>query len=197
MSKMVRLAAGLAVLGTLTLNGASAAPINTPVPTDAYITFNGLDWAWASPCSPGGCFDDPNEDSLDLSFQGTQGWRLPTLAELQSRPAPSDFIFSGANVPILGGVSVEGTQFFGAPGDGACATAYFTDAFFNNCDYTDAVNGFISGLADPSFTTLEVWVVRGAAPATVPEPITLSLFGAGLAGAVAMRRRKHKITSRD
>jgi hypothetical protein len=31
-----------------------------------------------------------------------------------------------------------------------------------------------------------------AAPAAIPEPVTLSLFGAGLAGAIGMRRRKAK-----
>lgn len=35
-------------------------------------------------------------------------------------------------------------------------------------------------------------VIRGVAFAPVPEPLTISLFGAGLAGAFAVRRRKKK-----
>jgi len=34
------------------------------------------------------------------------------------------------------------------------------------------------------------YTLGGDAPAPVPEPMTISLFGAGIAGAVAMRRRK-------
>jgi hypothetical protein len=35
-------------------------------------------------------------------------------------------------------------------------------------------------------------VVGGVSVASVPEPVTLSLFGAGLAGVAAMRRRRRK-----
>jgi hypothetical protein len=130
---------------------------------------------------------------LDLSYQGTQGWQLPTLAELAAGPTQNDFFFSGANVPN-GGTSVEGTFFDGntPSSDGACATAYFTDAFYNQCDFDDAAAGAIYGL-DNDFTgnpNVETWLVRGTTPA--PEPLTVSLFCAGLAGAVAMRRRKKK-----
>ncbi|HEY0182457.1 MAG TPA: hypothetical protein VGC09_06565, partial [Rhodopila sp.] len=33
-------------------------PINSPVPSNAYITFDGLNWAWGNPCSfQSGCGD--------------------------------------------------------------------------------------------------------------------------------------------
>lgn len=99
----------------------AAAAINLPVPANAYITFGGLDWAWASPCSPTGCAG--GQDPLDLSFQGTLGWRLPTAAELAAGPSAADFVFPGANVPS-GGADGNGTTFTGFPGgDAACAAA--------------------------------------------------------------------------
>ena len=39
----------------LTVISTQAAYLDAPVPSNAYITYNGLDWAWASPCSGAGC----------------------------------------------------------------------------------------------------------------------------------------------
>jgi hypothetical protein len=33
---------------TLFAGQANAVPINSPVPSNAYIVYNGLDWAWAA-----------------------------------------------------------------------------------------------------------------------------------------------------
>ena len=177
-----------AMLAAFAAAPASAA-LNVALPANTYITFGGLDWAWASPCSPTGC--NGGQDVLDLSFQGGLGWRLPTAAELLARPAPSDFSFRGANVPF-GGTSVEGTIFNGGmPGDGACAAAYFTAGFFNQCNYGDALINAIFGVYfDPNERNVETWLVRGG-NGGVPEPASWAMLiaGFGLVGA-AMRRRK-------
>jgi PEP-CTERM motif-containing protein len=56
------------------------------------------------------------------------------------------------------------------------------------CSPTDANGPFTAGVDDSNaFTFIQFSPVTG-----VPEPITLSLFGTGLAGAVAIRRRKNK-----
>ena len=77
---------------------AYALPINSPVPSNAYIVFAGLDWAWGGPCPySGGCFA-----TGDLTYQSTQGWRLPTAGELALIPSnfASDFITGSGNVPF-------------------------------------------------------------------------------------------------
>src|SRR5262249_7893290 len=54
----------------------NAAPINVPVPTNAYIVQNGLDWAWANPLPADVVFNPPN-NGLDLSFQSQFGCGIP------------------------------------------------------------------------------------------------------------------------
>lgn len=194
-----RFKALMVAAGSLTVLAAAspaAAILNVPLPANTYITFGGHDWAWASPCSPAGCnFDGSN--ALDLSFQGGLGWRLPTLAELLAGPAPSDFSFAGANVP-LGGSSVEGTTVSGAPGDLACASAYFSNGPFNLCNYGDAAVGGIYGLVNAysGNPNVETWLIRGdPVGAGAPEPATwaILIMGFGLVGAALRRNRRRSI----
>src|SRR4029077_19517527 len=83
---------------------ANAALIQTPLPANTFISFSGLDWAWAYPLSSA-------SPGFDISFQSGFGWRLPTLAELASAPDATDFIFPGANVPLGGSDPVSGASF--------------------------------------------------------------------------------------
>jgi hypothetical protein len=85
----------------------------------------------------------------------------------------------------------------GASGNGSDASGYGGPlAFFTNIGAgfnSGTVNFIGAGLADGASTyfSLEEDTTLSAAQITpVPEPVTLSLFGAGLAGAAFLRRRK-------
>lgn len=148
------------------------AQIDAPVPAANYITFAGVDWAWASPCPPSGAGSDGttcgNGSPLDLSYQSTLGWRLPTAAELAAGPSVTDF---------------------GTPGAFACASAWFSS--YTHCDYSDAAGGAVFGAPGGNIWYAETWVVRGGA---VPEPAAWGMLigGIALVGA-AIRRRSVKV----
>lgn len=184
--KMKLLAASVLAAATALATMPAQAALNVPVPGNAYITFGGLNWAWANPCAPSA----PTCGGIDLTYQATQGWRLPTAAELLAGPSANDFLFAGANVPA-GGVSAEGTQFFNAPSAGACATAYFGTTY-NHCDFSDGLSRAIYGDPrnpfGPTDALADTWLVR--ASGGVPEPATwgLMILGFGAIGG-AMRRR--------
>lgn len=168
---------------------ASAAFFDVAVPDNAYITFGGLDWAWANPCGP---FDSCGD--IDLSFQSTLGWRLPTVAEFALRPTANDFVFAGANVPQIGSDPVTGATFFSAaPGAAACATPYFSNRY-RHCDWSDGLGGIIWDPGLPGGQGVpETWVVRNS-DGVVPEPATWAMLiaGFGLVGG-ALRRRDRAV----
>lgn len=178
----------LAVVPFCSIPVAQAAFVNSPVPANAFITFKGLQWAWANPCAP----TDPTCGAIDLSYQSTQGWRLPTLAEVLAGPSGPDFVFAGANVNVvtnLDPVSGAYNAFLPTGGDFACATPYFS-GIFHHCDYGDELPSN-DGLYPTGNAAEETWVVRrGGAP--LPEPVTLALFGAAFAGLSLVRRRGAK-----
>jgi len=164
----------------------NAAPMNVPVPTNAYIVQNGLDWAWANPL-PADVVSNPPNNGLDLSFQSQFGWGIPTLAQLAIAPLATAFLFSGGNVPFSGTDPVSGVTFTAtnpaytaAASAGACATPYFSSVFLN-CDWQDGLGqpfGPWFGLPGaPSFG--DQLVVRFDT-AAVPGPIA----GAGLPGLI-------------
>jgi hypothetical protein len=174
-----------ATLGT----PAQAAFLDVPVPANAYITFGGLQWAWANPLPAG--------DELLAAFQGSQGWRLPTAQELLNAPLASQFLFVGANTPFQGSDPVSGAlvqatnaAYDAAQSAGACATPYFSSSF-HHCDWQDGLGqpfGPWNGMPGAASFADQLYV-RNAGPA-VPEPATwaMLLSGFALAG-FALRRR--------
>lgn len=168
---------------------AAAVPLNTPVPGNATIVYEGLEWAWGGSCPYQGLCgieENPTAGGGTLAYQGTQGWRLPTLLELDL--IPDDFallfVYSGANVPQNGTDPISGATFLSgpAPGAAACAAAYFSTTS-NYCDWGDGEAGaWATGPADQFYEQLYVRVAA-------PEPASLALFGIGLAGLGLLRRR--------
>ena len=186
------------ILAAAVLAAASATPaaaiVNAPVAANAYIVFGGLNWAWASPCpAAGGACGD-----FDLTYQATQGWRLPTAAELVARPQASNFLFAGGNVPQNGFDPISLSRFGGGsdtPIDvgsaGACAAAYFNTSF-RHCDYGDGVSGDVFGTPNASGFA-ETWVVRE--DRGVPEPATWALLLVGFTAVGSAMRRRTVVTA--
>jgi hypothetical protein len=182
---------------TLATAASQAAPINAPVPTNAYITLGGFDWAWANPVAANTDWNGGGPgDTFDISYQATLGWRLPTDTELLLAPSAQDFLFLGANVLAGGTDPLTGATFFGVNAqDGACATPWFSTAFLH-CDFTNGRNGgdgadWAPIAANPSGDFREQLVIRTASvdPA-IPAPGALAVFAVALAGFGVLRRRR-------
>jgi hypothetical protein len=187
--KKMRLLAWLPPLFLIFLVAGSAQslPINSPVPDNATIVYNGLVWAWAAPCNP----VDPSCGVIDLSFQGALGWHIPSAEEFALAPQATDFVFAGANVPFGGIDPVSGALFnvdAALTGDAACAAPYFSTLHYH-CDFGDAPGGGGAEIPwgeDAGFLSWsEALVVR-----PIPEPAAAGLFGIGLLVVGRALRRK-------
>ncbi|HET9066787.1 MAG TPA: PEP-CTERM sorting domain-containing protein [Gemmatimonadales bacterium] len=182
----IALAALLTVgVGTLPL---SAQHSTGALPTNAFITVGGLDWAWAYPL--------PSSSSgFTLSGQSGFGWHIPTAAELALAPLATAFLFPGGNVPFGGSDAGSGASFQATngayTGAGACATPWFSTGYYH-CDWQDGLGqpyGPWNGM-DGAVGFADQLVVRDSGNGTVPEPATMSLLALGLSGIAAARRRR-------
>ena len=107
----------------------------------------------------------------------------PTAETIMFNIGADDMAFAyldGQVVCDLGGVHADSP--------GTCVSPFIINAGPHDLDvfFVD-INNVQSGL------TFGIDTVGVTTTSTVPEPFTLSLFGAGLAGAAAMRRRKKKV----
>ncbi|MDE2405177.1 MAG: PEP-CTERM sorting domain-containing protein [Sphingomonadales bacterium] len=188
MRKALKGIAGLAVaVSALAISGpASAALFNQPVPVNATVSFNGLQWAWASPLG--------SPSDVDLSYQGAFGWHLPTADELLLAPNAQQFIYAGANTPFDGSDPVSGANWAytnGQTGFGALASPYFSG--YRHGDFCNGV-GSACGFGEQAWNSggfSESLVVRTLdVGQSVPEPATWAMMLLGFFGVGAAMRRK-------
>lgn len=162
----------------LVSSSAFAGLITSDLTEDDYITYNGIDWAWASPINV-----TPYYSNLLMAPEFHDGWRYATEEELnilRTELTIADFTRTDAF-----GVTyyVEAVEYWN------------TELTSVDIDVDDFNSGKINSMLTLNMPTewdFETFYVRATnANANVPEPTTLFIFAAGLLG-FAIRKRSAK-----
>ena len=168
------------------------AALNVPVPVNATLAHNGYQWAWALPLG--------TSAQIDLSFQGSLGWRIPTAAELLLAPLARQFVYAGANANLNGtpapGSGANWAFTAGMQGFAANAVPYFNTTFF----HADFCNGPGAGCGLNEYpwnsgNVAEFLVVRGMGAVSEPATWAMMLLGVmTIGGALRATRRTRAVT---
>ena len=160
---------------------------------------------------------EPNLGSASISVRNNSGAALATIKVFVSETdltAVPDFLKFGFSNNGLSAGAVLVEAYLNSCSGGLCGNTIGDDVFDTTASglvYSNsvakaaggaAIVAFPSGVAGPYSETLVYTIALprngvvnanfGVGSVNVPEPMTLSLFGAGLAGMAVVRRRKQK-----
>ncbi len=166
------------LIATLLLVSSSsfAGLITTDLTEDNFISYKGMDWAWASPVNV-----TPYYTNILMAPEFHTGWRYATVAELNILRLNSEEILD-----LFTRIDSSGNTYY----------KHAVEYWNTELDYID-VDDFESLKINSLLTSnpqlkwdYETFYVR-ASVAKVPEPTTLFIFAAGLFG-FALRKRMTK-----
>lgn len=164
----------------LLASSAFADIIKTDLTENDYITYQGIDWTWASPVNVSSFY---NNELKAPTFH--TGWRYATQEEL-------DILRLELTLANFTRIDASGAAYY-------VESVQYWNTVLSDVDSEDFVSKKINSELAPNFKKPTEWdfetfyvrVTPPAQPITVPEPTTLLIFGATLIG-FSLRQRMTK-----